>query len=106
MTLNIDKVSIKFHSYKNNLLFIFLLIKINNGRRRAHDVTVNSNETKWWWILRRYGVPVPQVADGGDGLHIWWVVANILNKQSRTEEKSCPRIWGLGVRVTTPYLKT
>jgi hypothetical protein len=26
----------------------------------------------------------PQVADGGDGLQIWRVAANILNKQSRT----------------------
>jgi hypothetical protein len=29
----------------------------------------------------------PQVADGGDGLQIWWVAANILNKQSRTADK-------------------
>jgi hypothetical protein len=27
------------------------------------------------------------VADGGDGLHIWRVAANILNKQSRTDDK-------------------
>jgi hypothetical protein len=29
----------------------------------------------------------PQVANGGDGLHIWKVPANILNKQSRTDDK-------------------
>jgi hypothetical protein len=29
----------------------------------------------------------PQVADGGDGLQIWRVPANILNKQSRTADK-------------------
>jgi hypothetical protein len=28
----------------------------------------------------------PQVADGGDGLQLWRVVANILNKQSRTAD--------------------
>jgi hypothetical protein len=28
----------------------------------------------------------PQVAGGGDGLQIWRIVANILNKQSRTED--------------------
>jgi hypothetical protein len=29
----------------------------------------------------------PQVADGGDGLQIWRLAANILNKQSRRAEK-------------------
>jgi hypothetical protein len=29
----------------------------------------------------------PQVADGGNGLQIWRVAANILNKQSRTADK-------------------
>jgi hypothetical protein len=38
----------------------------------------------------------PQVADGGDGLQIWRVAANILNKQSRPANKG----WSssLGVR--------
>jgi hypothetical protein len=27
------------------------------------------------------------VADGGDGLQMWWVAANVLNKQSRTADK-------------------
>jgi hypothetical protein len=29
----------------------------------------------------------PEVANGGDGLQIWRVAANILNKQSRTTDK-------------------
>jgi hypothetical protein len=29
----------------------------------------------------------PQVADAGDGLQIWRVAANILNKQSLTADK-------------------
>jgi hypothetical protein len=29
----------------------------------------------------------PQVADGEDGLQIWRVAANVLNKQSRTVDK-------------------
>jgi hypothetical protein len=37
----------------------------------------------------------PQVADGGDGLQIWWVAANILNKQSRTADKG----WSSSFRV-------
>jgi len=31
----------------------------------------------------------PQDADGGDGLQIWRVAANMLNKQSRTAENGC-----------------
>jgi hypothetical protein len=34
-----------------------------------------------------HGMARPQVADGGDGLQIWRVAANILNKQSRTTFK-------------------
>jgi hypothetical protein len=30
------------------------------------------------------------VADGGDGLQIWWVAANIWNTQSRTADKGHP----------------
>jgi hypothetical protein len=29
----------------------------------------------------------PQVVDGGDGLQIWRVAANVLNKQSRTADR-------------------
>jgi hypothetical protein len=38
----------------------------------------------------------PQVADGEDGLQIWRVVANILNKQSRTADKGCSPRFGVG----------
>jgi hypothetical protein len=38
----------------------------------------------------------PQVADGGDGLQVWRVAANILNKQSRTAEKGWSSNWGVG----------
>jgi hypothetical protein len=29
----------------------------------------------------------PQVADGGDGVQVWRIAANILNKQSRISDK-------------------
>jgi hypothetical protein len=45
----------------------------------------------------------PQVADGGEGLQIWRVAANILNKQSRTADKGWPSSWGVGL--TTPHHK-
>jgi hypothetical protein len=38
----------------------------------------------------------PQVADGGDGLQIWRVAANILNKQSQTVDKGWSSNLGVG----------
>jgi hypothetical protein len=38
----------------------------------------------------------PQVADGGDGLQIWRVSANILNKQLRTADKGWSSSLGAG----------
>jgi hypothetical protein len=38
----------------------------------------------------------PQVADGGDGLQILRVAANILNKQSRTADKGLSSSLGVG----------
>jgi hypothetical protein len=38
----------------------------------------------------------PQVADGGDGLQIWMVAANILNKQSRAADKGWSSSLGVG----------
>jgi len=37
----------------------------------------------------------PQVADGGDGLQIWTVATNMLNKQSQTADKG----WSSSFRV-------
>jgi hypothetical protein len=57
------------------------------------------------WVTFHHDMERPQVADGGDGLQIWRVAANILNKQSRTANKE----WfsSLGVRrgATTPHRK-
>jgi hypothetical protein len=39
------------------------------------------------WVPSHHGITRPQVADGGDVLQIWRVVANILNKQSRKAGK-------------------
>jgi hypothetical protein len=39
------------------------------------------------WVPCHHGMARPQVADGGDGLQIQRVPANILNKQSRTASK-------------------
>jgi hypothetical protein len=47
----------------------------------------------------------PQVADGGEGLQIWRVAANILNKQLRTADKGWPCSLGVGWGLTTPHRK-
>jgi hypothetical protein len=51
------------------------------------------------------GMARPQVADGGDGLQIWRVAANVLNKQSRTASKGWSSSLGLAVNLTTPHSK-
>jgi hypothetical protein len=43
------------------------------------------------------GMARPQVADGGDGLQIRRIAANILNKQLRTADTGCSSRVGLGV---------
>jgi hypothetical protein len=48
------------------------------------------------WVPCHHGMARPQVADGGEGLHIWRVAANILNKQSRTADKGWPSSLGVG----------
>jgi hypothetical membrane protein len=45
------------------------------------------------------------VADRGEGLQIWRIAANILNKQSWTANKNCPSDLGVGRLLTTPYRK-
>jgi hypothetical protein len=57
------------------------------------------------WGPFHHGMARPQVADGGDGLQIWKVAANILNKQSRTADRGGPPAKRLGVGLTTPRLK-
>jgi hypothetical protein len=47
----------------------------------------------------------PQIVDGGDGLQIWRVVANVLNKQSWTTDNGWAQPRGLVVGLTTPHLK-
>jgi hypothetical protein len=47
----------------------------------------------------------PQVVDGGDGLQIWKIPANILNKQSRAADKNGLPAWRLGVGLTTDLKK-
>jgi hypothetical protein len=48
------------------------------------------------WVPCHHGMARSQVADGGDGLEIWRIAANILNKQSRTADKEWSFSLGVG----------
>jgi hypothetical protein len=48
------------------------------------------------WVPCHHGMARPQVADGGNGLQIRRVAANILNKQSRTADKGWSSSVGVG----------
>jgi hypothetical protein len=54
------------------------------------------------WVRCHYGMARPQVADGGDGLQIWRVAANILNKQSRTANRGRSSSFGIGREANKP----
>jgi hypothetical protein len=47
-------------------------------------------------VTCHHGMSRPQVADGGDGLQMWRVAANVLNKQSRTANKGWSSSLGVG----------
>jgi len=46
-----------------------------------------------------------ELADGGNGLQVWRVTANILNKQLRTSDKGGPLPWMPDEAVTIPNRK-
>jgi hypothetical protein len=48
------------------------------------------------WVPCHHGMARPQVAEGGDGLQIWRVAADILNKQSRRADKGGSSSFGVG----------
>jgi hypothetical protein len=75
-------------------------INVYNG----NNYTYNNNNFHVRWVLCHHSMAHPQVTDGGDGLQICRVAANILNKQSRTADKGGPA-WGLGVGLPTPHPK-
>jgi hypothetical protein len=58
------------------------------------------------WVACHHGMARPRVADGGEGLQVWRVAANILNKQSRTADKGWSSSLGIGRGLTTPHRKT
>jgi hypothetical protein len=56
------------------------------------------------WVHCHHGKGRPWVADRGDGLQIWSVVANILNKQSRTADSGSSSSLGVERCAKNPSL--
>jgi hypothetical protein len=48
------------------------------------------------WVSCHHDNVRPQVADRADGLQIWRVAANILNKQLQTTDSGGTPAWGVG----------
>jgi hypothetical protein len=65
---------------------------------------------KWSFSIlcgsHHHGMVCSWVAEGGDNLHIWRVIANILNKESCTANKGwSSSMLGLDKGLTTPHHK-
>jgi len=43
---------------------------------------------------------------GGDGVQVWRVAGNVLNKQRQTSDKGCSPVWLLGKLLTTQHLNS
>jgi hypothetical protein len=54
------------------------------------------------WVHCHHGMARPRVAGRGDGLQIWRVAANILNKQSRTADSGWSSSLGVGLWGNNP----
>jgi hypothetical protein len=52
-----------------------------------------------------HGMTRSRVADGRDGVQLWKLATNILNKQPRSNDKGWSSSLGLGVGLTTPHRK-
>jgi hypothetical protein len=58
------------------------------------------------WVPCHHDMAHPHVAGRGDGLQIWKVAVNILNKQSRTADRGWPSSLGIGRGANNPHRKT
>jgi hypothetical protein len=54
------------------------------------------------WVHCHHGMARPRVTDRGDGLQIWRVAANMLNKQSRTADSGWSSSLGVGRGANSP----
>jgi hypothetical protein len=83
MKINLGKTTIISFSRKTNSIYF-------------NYKFCNNLITHVKWVHCHHGMTRPQVADGEDGLQIWRVAANVLNKQSRTADSGWPSSLGVG----------
>jgi hypothetical protein len=57
------------------------------------------------WLFCHHGMECPLVSDGRDGLQIWSVATNIVNTQSRTDDKGGFPVRGLDVALINLHHK-
>jgi hypothetical protein len=82
-------------SIKTNNLFMLLVESI---------VIVLTKDFHVKWVSCQNGMLHPQVVDT-DGLQIWRVAANILDKQSRTADRGWPSSLGVGRGANNPTIE-
>jgi hypothetical protein len=70
--------------------------------KTAQMMPVGINGLPVKWVPFNHSMAYPQITDGGNGLLIWRVAANILNKQPI---KDGPFDWGIGIRPITHHHK-
>jgi hypothetical protein len=63
------------------------------------ETLIYFNETTWHyvkWVHCHHSMVHPRVSDRGEGLQIWRVATNMLNKQSRTADSGWSSSLGFG----------
>jgi hypothetical protein len=68
-------------------------------------ITIEYAVTYLRWVPCHSGMARAQVAEEGDGLQLWRVAADILNIQSRADDKGWSCSFGAGSGLTTPHHK-
>jgi hypothetical protein len=68
----------------------------NNIKIDIKKLNVCGLDARVRWVPCQHGMARPQVADTEDGLQIWRVAENILNKQSRAADKGWCSSFGVG----------
>jgi hypothetical protein len=86
------------------MLFVHTVHSVSLIPIYSYTVTLITFRVKW--VHCHHKMASPRVADRGDGLQIWRVAANILNKQSSTADSGWSSRLGDGRGLTTLPRKT
>jgi hypothetical protein len=89
-TRSMCSVYYRLGSVKGKVLLFWSISQLQNIGHTVVQKTMLSGS-------RQHGMACAQVADGGDGLQIWRVVAHILNKQFQPANRGWSSSLGVGV---------